>query len=107
MAMLRTKLWVSALVRRAETAGAFAAVVRSGDPDGGDVVVKVSLLDGRARLFAPMPGLEGRVWADPRGGETPRPEADADLYLARRSEDDPDLWIVEVEDREGRSFIVD
>ena len=39
-------------------------------------------------------------------GET-APESDADAYLARQIEFDPDIWIVAVEDRQGRHFLDD
>ena len=104
MAGLRTDIWVSALIRRAELAGAFATVIARGDEVAGDVVVKVCPRAGRARLYAPSPGEDGaRVWIDPLGGYAP--EAEADAYLQRRRDRDPDVWIVEIEDRDGRSFI--
>ena len=34
-------------------------------------------------------------------------EAEANGYLARQREFDPDLWIIEVEDRAGRHFLGD
>jgi hypothetical protein len=34
-------------------------------------------------------------------------QAEADLYLARQREFDPDLWIIEVEDKAGRNFLGD
>lgn len=106
METLRTEFWVSALLRRAQIGGAFAAVAARGDPDAGAVVVKVNLLDGRARAYAPALDPEGgRVWIDPLGLDEAAPEARVDDYLARRRTRDPDLWIVEIEDRRGRCFI--
>jgi hypothetical protein len=106
MDALRTEIWVAALVRRAELGGAFATVATRGDPDAGAVVVKVNLLDGRARAYAPALDAEGRrAWIDPLGGDAPGAEADVDAYCRRRREGDPDVWVVEIEDRRGRSFI--
>jgi hypothetical protein len=39
------------------------------------------------------------------GGRSPAPEADAEARLAREVKFDPDLWVIEVEDRAGRHFL--
>lgn len=98
-----------ALVRRAGAGGAAAYVVRRGDSERGALYVKVATLDGRARLFGPEPASferaaeEGALapHLDPAGVS----DQDAEVYLARQCEYDPDLWIVEIEDRAGRSFL--
>ena len=40
------------------------------------------------------------VWT-PATGADPVPEVDADTYLQRQLDFDPDLWILEIEDRDG------
>lgn len=108
MDALRTEIWVSALIRRAQVGGAYATVAARGDPDAGAVVVKVNVLDGRAQAYAPAIDSQGRrTWIDPLGVGAPEPESRIDDYLTRRRARDPDLWIVEIEDRRGRSFIED
>lgn len=105
-AELKTDFWASALIRRAEITGAFAAVVRKGDPDAGAVLVKVARLDGRARLYAPARDGEGeRIWLDLSAGPLGEDERHIDDYIRKRVEDDPDLWVLEVEDKEGRHFL--
>jgi hypothetical protein len=105
---LKTDFWASALIRRASDAGAFAGVVRRGDADAGAVLVKVATLDGRARLYAPARDGEGeRVWLDLSAGTLGDVEADVDAYARKRAETDPDLWVVEVEDKLGRHFLME
>jgi hypothetical protein len=105
---LKTHIWASALVRRAEVGGAFAAIVRKGDPDAGAVLVKVATLDGKARLYAPAQNGEGeRIWLDLSSGPLGSDERQVDQYAAKRAQADPDLWVVEIEDREGRTFLTD
>jgi hypothetical protein len=41
------------------------------------------------------------------GGDKPAPEVDIEARLAREIRFDPDVWIVEVEDRAGRNFLDD
>jgi hypothetical protein len=84
--------------------------VRRGDVDAGAIYIKVCRLDGTAALFGPAPaGLkearEDRVWQACL--ERPAAEAQADAYLARQIDFDPDIWIVAVEDRAGRHFLED
>jgi len=103
---LKTQFWASALIRRAELAGAFAGVTRKGDADAGAVLVKVALMDGRARLYAPARDIAGeRIWLDLSAGQLGEAERDVDAYVAKRAETDPDLWVIEIEDRQGRHFL--
>lgn len=105
---LKTEFWASALIRRAEIGGAFAAVVRKGDSDAGAVLVKVATLDKRARLYAPARDGEGeRIWLDLSAGSLGDDEADVDAAVRKRSQTDPDLWVIEIEDRQGRHFLTE
>lgn len=108
---LKSEIWVKAYIRRCEIEGAAAMLVRRGDADAGAIYIKVSSLDGTAALFGPAPaGLEesreDRHWA-PCLDREPAPEADADAYLARQIAFDSDIWIIAVEDRNGRHFLED
>ena len=108
MSELKTDFWVSALIRRAEIGGAFAGIVRKGDTDAGAVLVKVATLDGRARLYTPaQDGAGERIWLDLSAGPLGENEREIDAYARKRAENDPDLWIVEIEDRAGRSFLTE
>jgi hypothetical protein len=105
---LKTEVWASALIRRASIAGAFAAVVRKGDADAGAVLVKVATLNGRARLYAPArDGAGERIWLDLSAGSLGESEADVDAAIRKRVETDPDLWVLEVEDKHGRHFLME
>ncbi len=108
MEELKTEFWASALIRRASGAGAFAGVVRRGDSDAGAVLVKVATLDGRARLYAPArDGAGERIWLDLSAGTLGDVEVDVDAYAKKRSQTDPDLWVVEIEDKQGRHFLME
>ena len=104
--LLFTDIWVGALIRRAEIGGAFAVVVRKGDPRAGAVLVKIlNRSDGTARLLAEATRGDGeRVWMEPAAS---REEPDLDRYIERAIRIDPDLWVVEIEDKEGRHFLVE
>jgi hypothetical protein len=104
--LLSTDLWVGALIRRAELGGAFAVVARKGDPRAGAVLVKTfNRLEGVSRLYAEAFRGDGeRVWMAPTLSEQ---ESDLDRYIERAIRVDPDLWVVEIEDKHGRHFLTE
>lgn len=104
---LKTTIWVQALIRRAQLSGASAFVARKGEPDAGAVIVKIALLNGTARVWSSSYGSEGqRRWLRATGVEVV-PDADAEAYVARARTRDSDLWVIEIEDREGRDFLTE
>lgn len=108
MDRLPSKLWIEALVRRAQLAGAGAFIVQHGDDDRGDVLIKVARLNGTAAAYVPCTNLDGvRVFLNLEMQGVGPDEASIDEYVRRAKERDRDLWIVEIEDREGRSFLTE
>ncbi len=105
---LRSDIWVQALLRTAQTQGAAGYVVRRGDVAAGAVLVKVARLDGTARLLVPARDGEGvRLYLDLTGKTAGPDEPSIDAYLSKRASQDQDVWIVEIEDKLGRSFLVE
>jgi hypothetical protein len=106
-ARLKSGIWVRAHIRRCEVAGAAAFVVAKGDESAGAVLIKVNRLGGGCQVFTPGTGLDGeRRWAAGTG-PAPVAEPEADAYIARQRGYDPDLWVIEIEDRDGRHFLDD
>jgi hypothetical protein len=108
---LKSAIWVAAYLRRCHGAGTFAAMRRRGAEEAGAVFVKINRLDGTAELYGPAPQS---AFDDAHPSDRafvaclphqPVPESEAEDYLARQLRFDPDLWIIEVEDREGRHFL--
>lgn len=99
---LKAEIWVKALIRRCEVAGVSALVVRRGDAGSGTVLLKVNTLDGQAQIYSPARDGEGELIWLAKGRKT---EAEADAYIEKQRSFDPDIWVVEVEDREGRHFL--
>ena len=101
---LKTAIWVSAFLRRCMVEGIFGAVIRKGAEDAGAVYVIVNHLDGNCHLFGPAPGPSydddgERRWALEL--TAPANLSDINELLERKKRFDPDIWIVEVEDRKG------
>lgn len=101
---LKSEIRVSAILRRAHAAGDFAVVVKRGDPDAGSIAVKVYLGGRKARLYVQSRDDAGNpVWREPL--EDVAAEDDVDAYLDKEKRFDSDLWILEIEDRDGRAFL--
>jgi hypothetical protein len=108
---LKSEIWVKAYLRRCAVQGASGVVARHGDDDAGAIFIKVVRQDQMAAVFSPAPaGLDdadtGRRWV-PRFEKGFVPEAEAEAMLKREAGFDSDVWIVEIEDRQGRHFLGD
>jgi hypothetical protein len=106
---LRTDFFVAALRRRAEAAGAFVSIARRGAEEAGAIFLVVDRRDGRVDLYGPAPQSvfdeaqpEDRLFAQMLENVTG--EA-ARVRLEQEMRFDPDLWQIDIEDREGRAFV--
>jgi hypothetical protein len=108
---LKSALWVAAYLRRCQVEGVSAVVRRRGAEEAGAIFVRIDRLDGTSDLFGPAP--QSAFDAAPRADrafsasipEQPAADGAVESYLAREIKFDPDIWIVEVEDRKGRNFL--
>lgn len=99
---LKTGLWVQAQVRLCGINNIAIYVLRSGDDDAGALILKISPMDGTCRLYMQVRGSSGEIAWSIAGAEARMAEADADAYLERQLNIDPDIWIIEIEDPDGR-----
>jgi hypothetical protein len=100
---LTAEFWVAAYLARLRLADIPVYVVARGDATAGAVLVKCSTLDGQAVAFQRRTDLMSgdRIWMELAMG----PEAEVDAAIARQRGFDPDLWVIEVEDRAGRHLL--
>ncbi|MDR6660082.1 hypothetical protein J2W51_002652 [Tardiphaga robiniae] len=101
---------MAAYLRRCQTEGVFGAVRRRGAEEAGAVFVKVALLDGTAMLYTPAPQTaydESRPVDRVFAASPPQPveERKIEERLQKEISFDPDVWIVETEDKAGRHFL--
>ncbi|MGA8692135.1 MAG: DUF1491 family protein [Methyloceanibacter sp.] len=106
---IKSEIWVRAYLRRCQGHGAPAFVARRGDEHAGAIYICINRLDGTVKLYGPAPaGLETsdveRRWVSCFAAPLVS-EGEAVSYLARQTKFDPDIWIVEVEDKAGRHFL--
>ena len=106
---LRADIWVSAYLRRCAVEGAFATLRKRGAEEAGAVFVVLDRLDGRMAVFGPAPqseaGDDGVRRFSRQHDEEWIDGAAAAQIIARERKFDSDLWIVDVEDKQGRSFL--
>ena len=100
---LTAEFWVQAYLNRLRLASIPVFVVAKGDATAGAVLVKLNTLDGQAKLFQRSVDLISgdRKWVVLADGR----EADVDASVAKQRGFDRDLWVIEVEDREGRHLL--
>lgn len=105
---LKSEFFVQALVRRVQASfvdgGAAAYIAKRGDTDAGGIFVRVNRLDGTAGVLTIFTHMDGdRRW---RVVLPPRTlEREVDAHMQREIKRDPDIWIIDIEDAQGRHFL--
>src|SRR5262245_7977045 len=109
---VKSGFWVAAYLRRCAGGGVFAAVRRRGDEEAGAIFIKIDRRDGSGFLYGPATQSEfgearpaDRIFTAAIGHGQPSTDIEIEARLVKEVRFDPDLWIVEVEDRSGRSFL--
>ena len=97
---LPTGLWVDTHLRRLNAQGQAYYVTHRGNHASGVVLLKISALDGSCRLLIQQRNFE----TDKLEWTAALPEEDvleskADDYIKRAVSRDPDLWVIEIENR--------
>lgn len=102
-ARLASGVWVSAYLTRLGQENIPAYVVAHGDDTAGAVMVKCAFMDGSARLYAREWNFEtdSRAWHITAEAS----EAEIDETIRRQRSFDPDIWVIEIENREGRTLL--
>lgn len=100
---LTAEFWVQAYLTRLRLYDIPAFVVTHGDDTAGTILVKLNTLDGRAALYQRVFDIlsDTRKWDILSEGA----EQTVDQALARQRSVDPDIWVIEVEDRQGRHLL--
>lgn len=103
MARLTAEFWVHAYLARLRFQNIPAFVTAHGDDTAGAVLVKLNTLNGQARAFQRSFDLMSgaRAWVTLAEGD----DAEVDAAISRQRRFDPDLWVIEVEDRDGHHLL--
>lgn len=102
---LPAHLEVSGLIRSVQAAGGFAAVLGKGEREAGTILVVTTQNGRNSRVFERMPQLDGtRQWSCSKQQDSENPQEFSE-YLERRKQQDPDVWIVELDIPHAERFI--
>ena len=103
MIRLTSDVWVSAYLTRLRLLDIPAFVVARGDGIAGAVLIKLNTLNGKGSVFHRLFDLDTgeRNWVELTTGD----ERDLDSTIVRQRSFDPDLWVIEVEDRAARHLL--
>jgi hypothetical protein len=95
-----TDLRVSAQIKASNATGTPAYLLRRGEAERGTILLKLNRLDATCDIWTEIRMPEGDLgWMK---GKT-LTEAEADDYVQRAIARDPDLWVIEIEDRAGNN----
>jgi len=101
-ARLKTEFWIHAQLRLCAEMSLPIVVVRRGDRDAGQVLVKLYRPGWGCALLARRFDEDGaRAWMVVAGGAGIDAERACDAYIAREVDIDTDVWVIEIEDRKG------
>lgn len=103
MTRLTSEIWVAAYLTRLRLATIPAFIVQKGDSTAGAVLVKLNTLDGKATCFQRSFDLMSgdRRWMVLVEGD----ETAVDQSIGKQRGFDPDLWVIEIEDKAGRHLL--
>ncbi len=102
---LRSELWVKAHIWKCSGEGIHATLSRTGDKTSGVILIKIVQSRDACSVLMPSLRMDGtRVWLRATGEETVA-ETEADEYIRRQVSFDSDLWVLEIEDAQGRHFL--
>ena len=105
MSKLKSEFWVKAYLKRLSLEGISGFVVHHGDNDAGDLLITVCNLEGAAKHFQREYNFEAdkMLWKCIFSGN----QEDGDALAKKKLKVDPDLWVLEIEDPQGRHFLED
>lgn len=104
-ARLPAHVEATALIRRVQSEGGFATVIRKGHPEAGTLLMVLCENGTNPRVYERMPALDGtRTWHRSKAQDTEN-TTEFDQYLARRGDQDRDLWIIELDIAQAERFI--
>jgi hypothetical protein len=95
---------IDALFRRVRAGGGFATVLAKGDETAGAILLVCAERGETKALLERTVDLDGRYRWPACGPHDVESEATRDAYIRRRRDQDPDLWLIELDVADGERF---
>ncbi len=102
---LPAHLEVAAILRLAESLGGFGAVIEKGERDSGTILLVTTFRGGPARLYERMPQIDGTRPFVLSREQVAENISEFSEYLARRKQQDRDIWILEADIADQERFV--
>ena len=99
---LKTSIWVQAQIRLCDLQAIPIAVLKKGDPDAGTVILKLARQNRTCEILNQVRDMDGTMKWMRASGLEPVPESDAEPLIERQTKRDPDVWVIEIDDPQGR-----
>lgn len=97
---LPVHLLIDAGLKPLNDRGVFYYIQQRGEKNTGTILLKLNNLKGQCRLLTQQRDFDGEMgWVNAMRKEHVE-EVDVDQYIQRAISRDPDLWVIEIEDRE-------
>ena len=94
-------LLITAKIRQLNQQGLYCYILQKGEKNSGSLLIKINMLDGNGCLYSQIRNIDGNLtWMDILKDKI-SPEQDIDKYIERMKNIDPDIWIIEVENKSG------
>ncbi|MEO7635323.1 MAG: DUF1491 family protein [Sphingomicrobium sp.] len=100
-------LEAASIVRRAQSAGDFAVIVKRGDADRGSIVIIVTSRGRHIALLERTLGADGCYSWNPAGPPESAESAQVASFLEKRARFDPDYWAIELDIANPERFIAE
>lgn len=102
---LPAQLEVSGIIRAVQAEGGFATVLQKGEQDAGTLLI-ITTQGGRgSELWERMPQLDGSRRFIRTKSQDKENKEEFENYLRRRQQQDPDLWLIELDIAGAERFI--
>ena len=104
---LKTYLWVQIQQRYCMHNNIPIYIVRKGEINAGAVIMKINNMDGKCRIFSQINTSKGEAaWHSWSENGQPVLETEADAYISKQMDVDPDIWVIEIEDAQGQFELI-